>query len=66
MLEFDLSATAVTVQINGRTFGGMRRLADNGTRAFDKYEIMANANRIGEQAIELLDAEDCPTGEMDV
>ena len=37
-----------------------------GLEYFDKYEIMANANRIGEQAIELLDAEDCPTGEMDV
>lgn len=68
MLEFDLSATAVDgSNQQTRTFGGMRGTCRQmGLEYFDKYEIMANANRIGEQAIELLDAEDCPTGEMDV
>ena len=68
MLEFDLSATAVDgPNQQTRTFGGMRGTCRQmGLEYFDKYEIMANANRIGEQAIELLDAEDCPTGDMDV
>ena len=68
MLEFDLSATAVDgPNQQTRTFGGMRGTCRQmGLEYFDKYEIMANANRIGEQAIELLDAKDCPTGEMDL
>ncbi len=68
MLEFDLSATAVDgSNQQTRTFGGMRGTCRQmGLEYFDKYEIMANANRIGEQAIELLYAEDCPSGEMDV
>lgn len=68
MLEFDLSATAADgTNQQTRTFGGMRGTCRQmGMEYFDKYEILANANRIGEQAIELLDAEDCPTGEMDV
>ena len=37
-----------------------------GLEYFDKYEIMANAGRIGEQALELLEAEECPKGEMDI
>ena len=55
MLEFDLSATAVDgANQQTRTFGGMRGTCRQmGLEYFDKYEIMANANRIGEQAIEL-------------
>jgi len=68
MFEFDLSATAADgTNQQTRTFGGMRGTCRQmGMEYFDKYEILANANRIGEQAIELLDADDCPTGEMDV
>ena len=68
MFEFDLSATAADgSNQQTRTFGGMRGTCRQmGMEYFDKYEIFANANRIGEQAIELLDAEDCPTGEMDL
>ena len=68
MLEFDLSATAADgPSQQTRTFGGMRGTCRQmGMEYFDKYEILANANRIGEQALELLDADDCPTGEMDV
>ena len=29
-------------------------------------EILAQANKIGEQALELLDADETPTGEMDI
>ena len=35
-------------------------------RVFDSVEILVNANRIGEQAIELLNADECPSGTMDV
>lgn len=68
MLEFDLSATAADgSNQQTRTFGGMRGTCRQmGMEYFDKYEILANAQRIGEQAIELLNADDCPTGEMDV
>ena len=68
MFEFDLSATAADgPNQQTRTFGGMRGTCRQmGMEYFDKYEIFANANRIGEQAIELLNADDCPTGEMDL
>ena len=68
MLEFDLSATAADgTNQQTRTFGGMRGTCRQmGLEYFDKYEIMANANRIGEQALELLNADECPNGEMDV
>ena len=32
----------------------------------DQMEILAQANKIGEQALELLDADETPTGEMDI
>ena len=68
MLEFDLSATAADgSNQQTRTFGGMRGTCRQmGMEFFDEHEILANANRIGEQAIELLTADECPTGEMDV
>ena len=68
MLEFDLSATAADgTNQQTRTFGGMRGTCRQmGLEYFDKFEIMANASRIGEQALELLEAEECPTGEMDI
>jgi predicted Zn-dependent protease len=68
MFEFDLSATAADgPSQQTRTFGGMRGTCRQmGMEYFDKYEILANANRIGEQALELSNADDCPTGEMDV
>ncbi len=68
MLEFDLSATAADgTNQQTRTFGGMRGTCRQmGLEFFDRYEIMANANRIGKQALELLNADECPTGEMDI
>ena len=68
MLEFDLSATAADgSNQQTRTFGGMRGTCRQmGVEFFDQNEIFANANRIGEQALELLSAEQCPTGEMDI
>ena len=68
MLEFDLSATAADgSNQQTRTFGGMRGTCRQmGVEFFDQNEIFANANRIGDQALELLSAEQCPTGEMDI
>ena len=68
MFEFDLSATAADgSNQQTRTFGGMRGTCRQmGMEYFDKNEIFANANKIGEQAIELLNAEECPNGEMDL
>ena len=68
MLEFDLSATAVDGQNQQtRTFGGMRGTCrQTGMEFLDQMEILAQANKIGEQALELLDADETPTGEMDI
>ena len=68
MLEFDLSATAADgSNQQTRTFAGMRGTCRQvGVEFFDQEEIMVNANRIGEQALELLQAEECPSGEMDI
>ena len=68
MLEFDLSATAADgANQQTRTFGGMRGTCRQmGMEFFDKWELLVIAQKIGEQAIELLDADECPTGEMDL
>lgn len=68
MLEFDLSATAADgANQQTRTFGGMRgNCLQVGMEYFDKLELLAQSQKIGEQAIELLDADECPTGEMDL
>ena len=68
MLEFDLSATAVDgSNQQTRTFGGMRGTCrQTGMEFLDQMEIVSQANKIGEQAIELLTADDTPTGEMDL
>ena len=68
MLEFDLSATAADgANQQTRTFGGMRgNCLQMGMEYFDKLELLAQSQKIGEQAIELLDADECPTGEMDL
>ena len=68
MLEFDLSATAVQgSNQQTRTFGGMRGTCRQvGMEFLDQMEILSQATKIGEQAIELLTAEETPTGEMDL
>ncbi len=68
MLEFDLSATAVDgSNQQTRTFGGMRGTCrQTGMEFLDQIEILSQANKIGEQAIELLTADETPTGEMDL
>ena len=53
--------------VTTRTFGGMRGTCRQaGIEFLDQMEILAQANKIGEQALELLDADETPTGEMDI
>ena len=68
MLEFDLSATAVDgSNQQTRTFGGMRGTCrQTGMEFLDQMEILAQANKIGEQAVELLYVDETPNGEMDI
>ena len=68
MFEFDLSATAADgTNQQTRTFGGMRgNCKQVGLEYLDELEVVANASKIGEQALELLNAEECPTGDLDI
>lgn len=68
MVEFDLSATAVDgTNQQTRTFGGMRGTCRQvGMEYFNKEEILTNSENIGKQAIELLDADETPSAEMDI
>ena len=68
MFEFDLSATAADgTNQQTRTFGGMRGTCRQvGMEYFDKNQVYKEAERIGQQALELLDADDCPTGDIDL
>ena len=64
MFEFDLSATAADgTNQQTRTFGGMRGTCRQvGMEYFDKNQVYDEAKRIGQQALELLDADDLPNG----
>jgi len=68
LLEFDMNATAQdgTIQ-QRRTDGGMRgNCRQIGMEFFDESEILGKAERIGAEAIELLTAEECPSGKTDL
>lgn len=68
MVTFDLVATAQDgTNINTRSAGGLRGLSRQiGAELFDEEWILRKAKKIGEQAVELTTAEDCPTGTMDL
>ena len=68
LLEFDLRATAQDGNnMQTRTFGGMRgNCFQMGMEYFDEFEVMACAARIGEQALELLTADECPDETTDL
>ena len=63
-----LSATAADgTNQQTRTFGGMRGTCRQvGMEYFDKNQVYDEAKRIGQQALELLEADDCPTGDIDL
>lgn len=68
MVTFDLVATAQDgTNINTRSAGGLRGLSRQiGAELFDEEWILHKAKEIGEQAVELTTAIDCPTGTMDL
>lgn len=68
MVTFDLVATAQDgTNINTRSAGGLRGLSRQiGAELFDEEWILRKAKEIGEQAVELTTAEECPTGTMDL
>ncbi|MEE8341095.1 MAG: TldD/PmbA family protein [Candidatus Neomarinimicrobiota bacterium] len=68
MVTFDLVATAQDgTNINTRSAGGLRGLSRQiGAELFDKKWILRKAKEIGEQAVDLTVAEECPTGTMDL
>ena len=68
LLEFDLRATAQDGNnMQTRTFGGMRgNCFQIGMEYFDELEMLAHAGRIGEQAMELLTADECPDETTDL
>jgi predicted Zn-dependent protease len=68
MVTFDLVATAQDgTNINTRSAGGLRGLSRQiGAELFDEEWILRKAKKIGEQAVELTTAKECPTGTMDL
>jgi len=68
LVTFDLVATAQDgANINTRSAGGLRGLSRQiGAELFDEKSVISKAKEIGEQAVELTVAEDCPTGKMDL
>ena len=68
MVTFDLVATAQDgTNINTRSAGGLRGLSRQiGAELFDEEWILHKAKEIGEQAVELTIAEECPSGDMDL
>ncbi len=65
MVTSDFSATAKDGNIFQRRTGG-RSGHQIGLEVFDSERIVSLCKKIGEQAIELLSAEECPTGKMDM
>lgn len=50
-----------------RTLGGLRGASQQGgAEVLDRFGFDAEASRVGRQAVELLDAADCPSGTMDL
>ncbi|MEE8437850.1 MAG: TldD/PmbA family protein, partial [Candidatus Neomarinimicrobiota bacterium] len=68
LLEFDMNATAQDGSVQQRrTDGGMRgNCRQIGMEFFNESEILSRAEKIGSEAVELLSAEQCPSGKMDL
>jgi predicted Zn-dependent protease len=68
MVTFDLVATAQDgTNINTRSAGGLRGLSKQiGAELFNEKWILRKAKEIGEQAVDLTTAVECPTGTMDL
>ena len=54
-------------QTQRRTLGGLRGASrQGGAEVFDRYDFEGAAERVAREAIELLSAEECPSGPMDL
>ena len=61
------TATAVDGDVmETRTDSGRGRVYQAGFEIFDEEEMLNLCSRIGEQSVELLSAEECPTGNLDL
>ena len=65
MITTDFSANAQDGNVLQRRTGG-RTGNQIGMEVFEEERIMSLCNTIGEQAVELLTAEECPTGKFDL
>ncbi|MDP6959427.1 MAG: TldD/PmbA family protein, partial [Planctomycetota bacterium] len=67
MLVPDLRSTANNGnETINRTFGGFRLGRQGGLEILDDLDFFTSAPRVSSEAIELLDAPNCPTGKMDL
>ncbi|MBC8216581.1 MAG: TldD/PmbA family protein [Candidatus Marinimicrobia bacterium] len=66
MVTFDMQSTAQDgLIVQTRSHGGMRGFShQQGMEVFDEPVILAQARKIGEESVELLTADECPTGTM--
>ena len=62
-----IAVAKVGEQVQRRTLGGFRGLIrQGGAELLDALDLDAEARRVASQAIALAEAEDCPSGKMDV
>ncbi len=66
LVTFDMQSTAQDGTIvQTRSHGGMRGYShQQGMEVFDRDQILEQARKIGLESVELLTADDCPTGTM--
>jgi len=65
--SFEMQATAQDgPETQTRSNGGRGNARQLGLEAFDEESALVTANQVGNQAVELLTAENCPTGNFDL
>lgn len=65
--SMEMQATAQEgTETQSRTNGGRGNSRQLGLEAFNREEALANAERVGKQALELVAADECPTGQFDL
>jgi predicted Zn-dependent protease len=60
------ATAAAGTEVQTRTFGGHAFCHQGGLEVLDHFDFRSAAPRIGQEALELLGAPDCPTGAMDL
>lgn len=64
--ELSLSAIAGDDTSTQKRTWGYDQNSQNGLERIDREKLLQEAQRVGQEALELLEAEDCPTGTMDL